>query len=172
MTLRRIAPPLACALSSAHRILANLREKTQMKNVLVPNQAGMACVALALSLLSACDRTATPPPAGEAAKADNDFPTLARVEYVMQCMQEHGGQNYDSLYHCVCSADKIASQMPYEEFAQAQTFTYLFDTPGERGGEFRDPPQSAQLRNRLKEIKAQAAQTCFPKTVKNPEAGN
>jgi hypothetical protein len=150
-----------------------IKRKNPMKNIPAHNRAGMVCLALALSLLSACAGTATPPPAQQdAVKTDNDFPTLARVEYVMQCMQEHGGQNYDNLYHCVCSADKIASQMPYEEFAQAQTFIYLFNMPGERGGQFRDPPQSAKLRNRLKEVKAQAAQACFPKTVKNPKAGN
>lgn len=80
----------------------------------------------------------------------------------MQCMLEHGGQNYDNLYHCVCVADTLASQLRYEEFAQAQTFTYLYNTPGERGGEFRDPPQSGQLRTRLKEAKALAQQKCFP----------
>lgn len=107
------------------------------------------------------------PSSPPAAESRNDFPTLARVEYVMQCMLEHGGQNYDNLYHCVCAADTVAGKLSYEDFAQAQTFTYLFNLPGERGGEFRDPPQSAQLRTRLKEAKALAQETCFPRT---PEA--
>lgn len=104
----------------------------------------------------------TPPAPTTPAERANDFPTLARVEYVMQCMLEHGGQNYDNLYHCVCAADTVANQLSYEEFAQAQTFTYLYNTPGERGGEFRDPPQSSQLRTRLKEAKALAQKDCFP----------
>jgi len=119
----------------------------------------------------------TPPPAArapatsEAPRLENDFPTLARVEYVMQCMQEHGGQNYDNLYHCVCAADTIASKLSYEDFGQAQTFTYLFSMAGERGGEFRDPPQSEELRTRLKEAKALAQGTCFPKQAPSVPRG-
>jgi hypothetical protein len=102
----------------------------------------------------------TPPAA--ATRRDNDFPTLERVEYVLQCMQEHGGQNYDNLYHCVCAVDTIAGMMSHEDFAQARTYTYLFDLPGERGGEFRDPPESERLRMKLKEAKAAAQSSCFP----------
>lgn len=101
-------------------------------------------------------------PAAKPADRANDFPTLARVEYVLQCMLEHGGQNYDNLYHCACAADTLAGKLSYEDFAQAQTFTYLYSMPGERGGEFRDPPQSGDLRARLKEAKALAQRTCFP----------
>ena len=118
---------------------------------------------IGFSLLTGC---ASSPPAQALAKPLNDFPTQARVEYVIQCMQEQGGENFDNMYHCVCSVDKIAANMSYEEFAQAQTFTFLFNTPGERGGEFRDPPQSAKLRNKLKEVKADAAQACLLKPVK------
>ena len=117
-----------------------------------------------LTLLAGC---ASSPPAEPPAKQVNDFSTQARVEYVIQCMQEQGGENFDNMYHCVCSVDKIAASMSYEEFAQAQTFTFLFNTPGERGGEFRDPPQSAKLRTKLKEVKAEAAQACLLKPAKN-----
>jgi hypothetical protein len=94
-------------------------------------------------------------------KDANDFPTQARVEYVMQCMAERGGQNLDNMYHCVCAADKVASLMNYQEYSESLTFTYMFNTPGEKGGEFRDPPQSKVLRDKLKAAK-QAAEACFP----------
>lgn len=123
--------------------------------------AGRYAILSVVALLGACANT--PKAASPAPTEVNDFPTQARVEYVLGCMQEHGGQNYDNLYHCVCSADKIASKMSYDEFSQAQTFTFLFNTPGERGGEFRDPPQSDKLRKKLKEAKAEAATACFPK---------
>lgn len=121
--------------------------------------AGRLGMLVGLSFLGACASAPKP----QAPAESNDFPTQARVEYVLQCMQEHGGQNYDNLYHCVCSADKIAGKMSYEEFGQAQTFTYLFNTPGERGAEFRDPPQSDKLRKKLKEAKTEAAAACFSK---------
>ena len=107
-------------------------------------------------------KAAAPAPAAAAQPAaGNDFPTLARVEYVLQCMNEHGGQNYNNLYHCVCAADRIAAALKYQDYAEALTFTYMFDTPGERGAEFRDPPKSKVMREKLKEVK-QAAAACFP----------
>lgn len=124
----------------------------------------LAFISLLSALLGACasaPQSQAPQTNAAPAAPVNDFPTLTRVEYVLQCMQEHGGQNYDNLYHCVCAADKVAGRMTREEFDQAQTFTYLYNTPGERGAEFRDPPQSKKLRDRLKEAKAEAA-ACFP----------
>ncbi|QJD31424.1 hypothetical protein GNH96_11800 [Methylococcus geothermalis] len=134
-------------------------------------------VALTLLLagLNACDPQPVQPtvqtsaaseqtPAGAAApQGANDFPTLTRVEYVLQCMQEHGGQNYDNMYHCACAVDVIAKAMAPEEYDQAVTFTNLFGMAGERGSVFRDPPQSEQLRKKLKDAKAAANDTCFPK---------
>jgi len=103
-----------------------------------------------------------PQPAATGERTVNDFPTLARVEYVLQCMLEHGGQNYDNLYHCTCAADVLASKMSYDDYSQSLTFTYMFSMPGERGGEFRDPPESKRLRELLKESKALAQSRCFP----------
>ena len=95
-------------------------------------------------------------------KAGNDFPTLTRVEYVLSCMQEKGGKNYDNLYHCVCAVDKIAENMSHEEFMQAETFETNKNLAGERGGVFRDPPQSKALRDKLKTVSDEAIAACFP----------
>lgn len=99
--------------------------------------------------------------------ATNDFPTQARVEYVMQCMAEHGGANLDNMYHCVCAIDKIASLMNFQEYSESLTFTYMFDTPGEKGGEFRDPPKSKVLRDKLKNA-SHEAEFCFPTIATKP----
>jgi hypothetical protein len=107
--------------------------------------------------------TAQPSPAQAPAPVNNDFPTLTRVEYVLSCMQEKGGKNYDNLYHCVCAVDKIAAKMSHEEFMQAQTFETNKNLAGERGGVFRDPPQSKVLRDKLKAVNEDAISACFPK---------
>ena len=91
----------------------------------------------------------------------NDFPTTARVEYVLKCMNEHGGQSYDTLYKCSCSLDKLAAQMTYQEYTEAETYAQLRSTPGERGGVFRDPPQAGRLRDRLATTKLTADRACF-----------
>jgi len=95
----------------------------------------------------------------------NEYPTQTRVEYVLQCMEKNGGQSYDTLYPCVCSVDKVAEAIAYDDFAEAQTFTYLRSTPGENGAVFRDPPRAKQLRKQLKEAEKLAKASCFVKQV-------
>ena len=109
----------------------------------------------------AASETSTP-------RSVNDFPTQARVEYVSQCMAERGGANLDNMYHCVCAVDKIASLMSFQDYSEALTFTYMFDTPGDKGGEFRDPPKSEVLRTQLKNARKEA-EVCFPAQPAKPE---
>ncbi len=91
----------------------------------------------------------------------NDFPTQARVEFVLGCMDEQGGQSYDNLYKCVCLVDAIAAEMSHEEFAQAQVFSQLRSTPGERGGVFRDPEQARTLSDKLAAVIERGKAGCF-----------
>lgn len=128
-----------------------------------------AFLILATVLLSGCANApkqqapSDPPPQQAAAQAPaNDFPTLTRVEYVLHCMQEKGGKNYDNLYHCVCAVDQIAAKMPHEKFLQAETYETNKNLAGERGGVFRDPPQSKELRDQLKAVQDEAIAACFP----------
>lgn len=92
----------------------------------------------------------------------NDFPTQARVEFVLSCMQAHGGQSYDTLYPCICSIDKVATQVSFEEYATVETLTYLWSTPGERGGVFRDAsPDSRKRIKHLAKVVNDAQDSCF-----------
>lgn len=93
----------------------------------------------------------------------NDFPTQARVEYVLRCMDAHGGQSYDTLYPCICSIDKIAEEFSYDEFVQAEIFAMLRSTPGERGGMFRDPEGARSLAERFVSVTEAAENSCFVK---------
>jgi hypothetical protein len=96
--------------------------------------------------------------------AANDFPTQARVEFVLGCMNDQGGQSYDNLYKCVCVIDTIAGEMTHEEFEQAQVFRQLRSTAGERGGVFRDPDQARTLVDKLSAVLERARAQCFVKT--------
>lgn len=95
----------------------------------------------------------------------NDFPTQARVEFVLGCMQQSGGQSYDTLYPCVCLVDRLAAEMSYAEFAEAQVFTQLRSTPGERGGMFRDPEQAQRLVDRLEAAMEDGRAACFVRSA-------
>lgn len=79
----------------------------------------------------------------------NDFPTQTRVEFVLGCMNEQGGESYDTLYKCVCLVDAIAAEMNHDEFVEAQVFSQLRSTAGERGGVFRDPDRARALTEKL-----------------------
>ncbi len=91
----------------------------------------------------------------------NDFPTQVRVEFVLGCMSEQGGQSYDTLYKCVCLIDAIAVEMTHSEFAEAQVFSQLRSTAGERGGVFRDPDQAQSLVAKLEAVIERGKTQCF-----------
>jgi aminopeptidase-like protein len=92
----------------------------------------------------------------------NDFPTQARVEFVLACMNLGGGQSYDTLYPCVCMVDRIASQISYEDYTTAETLSFLYSTPGERGGIFRDAAPEARSRiEQFQTLHEEAEATCF-----------
>jgi hypothetical protein len=91
----------------------------------------------------------------------NDFPTQARVEFVLGCMSEQGGQSYDTLYKCVCLIDAIAAELSHDEFAEAQVFSQLRSTAGERGGVFRDPDQARSLIAKLDTAIEHGKAQCF-----------
>ena len=92
----------------------------------------------------------------------NDFPTQARVEFVLACMGERGGQSYDTLYPCICTIDRIASRIAYRDYTAAETLSFLYSTPGERGGMFRDAaPQSRKRIQALQALRREAEAACF-----------
>lgn len=118
-----------------------------------------------LALLNGCASTApeTKPVEAVPASRINDFPTRDRVEYVLNCVAQHGGLTYITQYACGCKIDKIAEKMSFADYEAAKTFTYLRSTPGDAGGVFRDPKQSKDLRKLLKDAEAYAESQCFVK---------
>ena len=128
-----------------------------------------------LSILSLClsaaitGCTTTPEKKVEQAPVEptplvNDYPTRDRVEYVLNCVAQHGGLTYITQYACGCKIDKIAEKLTFKEFESAKTFTYLSKgQTGDAGGAFRDPAHSKDLRKRLKEAEAYAEKSCFVK---------
>jgi len=119
------------------------------------------------TLLSGCSSIEEKPEAIvtlEPSPVVNNYPTRDRVEYVLNCVAQHGGLTYITQYACGCKIDKIAEQMTFTEFEAAKTFTYLSKgQTGDAGAVFRDPAQSKDLRKRIKEAEASAEKSCFVK---------
>ncbi len=131
------------------------------------NKKPLLIALIAASTLIGCastpEQTETEKTATEPAVKVNDYPTRDRVEYVLNCVAQHGGLTYITQYACGCKIDKIAEKMSFADYEAARTFTLLKSTPGDAGGVFRDPKQSKDLRKQLKEAEAYAEKQCFVK---------
>ena len=89
----------------------------------------------------------------------NNFPTLARVEYVQECINRTGGDRAH-LYQCACVVDRIAEAMSYDEFVEASTFAKYATLPGEAGGIFRDTDEARKKAKLYRSVEADAFRAC------------
>ena len=93
------------------------------------------------------------------APATKDYPTVDRVEFVLECMQKNGGKQV-FLYKCSCLIDDIARKYSYDDFVEASTAARYQTLGGERGGVFRDPPQVRETAKRYLQIQSEAMKHC------------
>lgn len=107
-------------------------------------QAALACVLLLL---------ATPSLA-------NDYPTEARVDYVLGCMASNGNE-YLTMQKCSCSIDVIAEHLPYETYEQVKTVLGMQDQRGELGVLFRTERSMQDQLRVLHQAQADANLRCF-----------
>lgn len=90
----------------------------------------------------------------------HDFPTSGRVEYVLECMQKHEGK-YEYLYKCSCVIDRIAKEMPYEDYVTMSTALRNQTLAGERGALFRDPVPVKDMASKYRALQASADKACY-----------
>jgi len=111
-------------------------------------------VALAVSVSMAIGGAA----AAQGAGAHN-YPTVDRVEFVLECMQRNAGKQ-EFLYKCACVIDEIAQKLSYDDFVEASTAARYQSLAGERGGLFRDPPQTRDTAKRYLQVQGAAMKRC------------
>lgn len=90
----------------------------------------------------------------------NDFPTVARADYVFGCMAANGNTR-DVLEKCSCSIDMIASIIPYDKYVEAETVLSLRLVGGERMSIFRTSQVAKVLEADLRRAQAEAEILCF-----------
>ena len=90
----------------------------------------------------------------------NDYPTLARMDYVFGCMKVNG-DSHQAMEQCSCSIDIIASLLPYERYVAAEAVLSLVQVPGNMGEEFRSSEQARSAVNDLRRAQAEAEIRCF-----------
>ena len=89
----------------------------------------------------------------------HDYPTLARVEYVNDCIGRHGGK-LAALYQCACTIDRIANVLTYDDYVEASTYAKYATLPGEGGGIFRDSDDAKKLAKQYRELESDAQRGC------------
>jgi hypothetical protein len=90
----------------------------------------------------------------------NDYPTAARVDYVLGCMGANG-HNRLVMERCACSIDTIASLMPYERYEQVETIMRMREGRGELGILFRTESGIEAQVQEFRRAQVEADLRCF-----------
>jgi hypothetical protein len=91
----------------------------------------------------------------------NDFPTRARVEYVLTCMRESKAAQQESMYKCSCAIDAIADKVRYSTWVDLSTVANGITIAGERGGVMRDMKDGRKMIASYRELQESAKKRCF-----------
>lgn len=97
---------------------------------------------------------------GATAAVANDYPTAARVDYVLGCMASNG-QNRLVMQRCACSIDVIADKIPYEEYERVETILSLREGRGELAAMFRSSPGLDEEVQTFRQAQIEADLQCF-----------
>lgn len=117
------------------------------------------CHLTTLGVLMACiSPCSAVEPVGAATPA-HEYPTIARVEYVNDCIGRNGGK-LAALYQCSCAIDKIADALSYDDFVEASTFAKYATLAGQGGSIFRDSDRARQLAASYRTLETDAWKGC------------
>ncbi len=92
--------------------------------------------------------------------AGENFPTSAKVDYVIGCMAANG-QTPEILQRCSCSIDYIESNLTYDEYVEADTVMQIQLSAGERGIFFRNSSWAKVKTDKLAKVQALSTLECF-----------
>ena len=91
----------------------------------------------------------------------NDFPTVARVLYVEDCIKAHPGPYFEMVNKCSCAVDSFAAQVKYDEYSTMQTISNGMSIGGERGNSIRDTPTLQPELKKYRELQVKVKKGCF-----------
>ena len=90
----------------------------------------------------------------------NDFPTLAKSEFVFACMSSNQS-NRDFMAKCSCAIDEIAKRISYDEYAQAEAIARLWEGASPREEAFKSVGLSKERMDKLFRAQAASELECF-----------
>ena len=91
----------------------------------------------------------------------NDFPTRARVEFVLDCMRTTKAPPQESMYKCSCAIDVIATNVDYDTWVELSTVANATTIAGERGGVLRDLKDGRKMIASFRDLQDDAKKKCF-----------
>lgn len=89
----------------------------------------------------------------------NDYPTVARVEYVNNCMAKTSDK-LAGMYQCACAIDRIAETLTYDDYVEDSTYARNSTLPGQGASIFRDSDEARQKAKRYRELESSALKGC------------
>ncbi|MEO6024456.1 MAG: hypothetical protein ABIP64_15355 [Burkholderiales bacterium] len=91
----------------------------------------------------------------------NNYPTLDRVQYVLECAQNYPDKPHqEMIYKCSCAVDEIAKQIAYDDFINAWTSAKAITIAGDRGA-IREDKMVKSMAKLFKDSQASAQKTCL-----------
>ena len=91
----------------------------------------------------------------------NDFPTAARVQFVLECMRDHKGGEFELLNKCSCAIDRLAKKYKYDTFVEEETMSKSVTIAGERGSTMRDNDEAQKEARKYRAAVLDAGRACF-----------
>ena len=90
----------------------------------------------------------------------NDYPTIARADYIFGCMAANG-QSREALERCSCSVDVLATILPYDRYVQAEAILAMRQGVGQRTAAFRSTKLFEDMVADLRRAQAEAEIRCY-----------
>jgi hypothetical protein len=94
-------------------------------------------------------------------KKPADLPTVTRVEFVLECVREREGSEYELINKCSCALDRLAERYTYDQLIEGLTLSKAAYIAGERGATLRDNEQAQVEARKFREAYAAARRACF-----------
>lgn len=109
--------------------------------------------AVTIAALCAATRVAS------AQQPTNDYPTVARADYIFACMQVNG-QSREALEKCSCSIDVIADILPFAEYEAIETIRSIYMRGGKAQQQMGSGTQAQRIQA-LRQAQVEGELRCF-----------
>jgi len=104
--------------------------------------------------------TACAPAFAQSGQLINDYPTIARADYIFGCMAANG-QTRDVMEKCACSIDIVATILPYDKYVEAETILSVGRVGGEKVSVFNTSQSLKNIVADLRRAQVEAEFRCF-----------